>query len=444
MKTVFKPLADMDFANVLMEAYADTQTGTSLINKYRQHLLTNESTCALVNGFLSEAKNCMYDSGIVSVVNDLTDVIAENKISWQLATACEAINANHSSYNYLNRNAASTVEKLLEQNEENVVKYIKAGALKHVMFCEAIRNIVNGVFTDCQTVITEEYTATKPVSYVEENEGKKYFEVLGNIFSMEGTTIKEASASEVSGDFLVISRLLESNAAHFDANSETLTVDTPLATYEVFVENECTKCKRTPKKKCVDCDPEDKAHKDVKDLKTESITFENEFALREHNRMVVGATNYTQRNQVAELLEGIARAFEKFENFMLLDNTQIIESKNDKFVIIENAENAFAYLISSNHNTGWKLNTTIVEAINFIKKHTNLNIAKDYKSNIDEQIKKTEEDKAKQIAEDIKKGELTARKQKIEMLTEKFKDDPATLAVLAKVAQALNEDDTQD
>lgn len=427
MKTVFKPLADMDFANVLMEAYADTQTGTALINKYRQHLLTNESTCALVNGFLSEAKTCMYDSGIVSVVNDLTDVIAENKISWQLATACEAINANHSSYNYLNRNAASTVEKLLEQNEENVVKYIKAGALKHVMFCEAIRNIVNGVFTDCQTVITEEYTATKPVSFVEENEGKKYFEVLGNIFSMEGTTIKEASASEVSGDFLVISRLLESNAAKFDANSETLTVDTPLATYEVFVENECTKCKRTPK-----------AESD------KTITFENEFALREHNRMVVGATNYTQRNQVAELLEGIARAFEKFENFMLLDNTQIIESKNDKFVIIENAENAFAYLISSNHNTGWKLNTTIVEAINFIKKHTNLNISKDYKSNIDEQIKKTEEDKAKQIAEDIKKGELTARKQKIEMLTEKFKDDPATLAVLAKVAQALNEDDTQD
>ena len=427
MKTVFKPLADMDFANVLMEAYTDTQTGTSLINKYRQHLLTNESTCALVNGFLSEAKNCMYDSGIVSVVNDLTDVIAENKISWQLATACEAINANHSSYNYLNRNAASTVEKLLEQNEENVVKYIKAGALKHVMFCEAIRNIVNGVFTDCQTVITEEYTATKPVSYVEENEGKKYFEVLGNIYSMEGTTIKEANASEVSGDFLVISRLLESNAANFDANSETLTVDTPLAKYEVFVEEGCTKCKRTPKKET-----------------DKTIKFDNEFTLREHNRMVVGATNYTQRNQVAELLEGIARAFEKFENFMLLDNTQIIESKNDKFVIIENAENAFAYLISSNHNTGWKLNTTIVEAINFIKKHTNLNIAKDYKSNIDEQIKKTEEDKAKQIAEDIKKGELTARKQKIEMLTEKFKDDPATLAVLAKVAQALNEDDTQD
>jgi hypothetical protein len=295
---------------------------------------------------LKEAKNCLYDSGIVSIVNNLTETISENSISWQLATACEAINSNKSSYNYLNRNAASTVEKLLEQNEENVVKYIKAGALKHVMFCEAFRNIVNGVFTDCQTVITEEYVAKHPVSYVEENEGKKYFEVLGNIFAMEGTEIKEAKSSEVSGDFLVISRLLESNAANYDANAETLTVDTPLATYEIFTEDECVKCKRTSKKQA----PKDPEGKEAKEIKLESITFENEFQLREHNRLVVGATPMNRRNQIAELLEGIARSMEHFENFMLLDNTQIVESKNDKFVIIENAENAFTYLIASNHN----------------------------------------------------------------------------------------------
>ena len=106
-----------------------------------------------------------------------------------------------SSYNYLNRNAAATVEKLLEQNEENVVKYIKAGALKNVMFCESFRNIANSVYTDKQTVITEEYTAVKPVSYVEENEGIRYFEVLGNIFCVENNEIKESNASEVSGDY---------------------------------------------------------------------------------------------------------------------------------------------------------------------------------------------------------------------------------------------------
>lgn len=442
MKTIFKPLADLDFANVLTEAYADTQTGVALLNKYRQFLLTNESSCTVVNQFLKEAQNCMYDGGIAAVVGTITETIAENNVSWQLATACEAINNNRSSYNYLNRNAASTVEKLLEQNEEEVVKYIKAGALKHVMFCEAFRNIVNGVFKDCQTIVTEEYTAFRPVSYVEESEGKRYFEVLGNIYAIEGDTIKEAKSSDVTGDFLVISRLLESGYAKFDANEEKLTVDTPLAVYEVFVEEDCVKCKRTTKVKGADAEKKDPEGKDAKEIKLESITFNNEFELREHNRLVVGATAYNQRNQVAELLEGIARSMEHFQNFMLLDNTQIIESKNDKFVVIENGENAYAYSLYSNHTTGWKLNTTIVEAINFIKSKTNLNIAKDYKNNIDEQIKKTEADKAKQIEEDIKKGEMAARKAKIEALTEKYKDDPATLAVLAKVAQALNESET--
>lgn len=439
MNTVFKPLAEMDFATILREGFADTQTGAVILDKYRQFLLTNESSCSLVNKFLVEANKCMYDGGIASIVQKISEVISENRVSWQLASACEAIANNRSSYNYLNKNAASTVEKLLEQKEEDVVKYIKAGALKHVMFCEAFRNIVNSVFTDRQTIVTEDYTAVHPVSYIEENECKKYFEVLGNIYCIEGEAIKEAKATEVSGDFLVISRMLESSHANFDANNETLTLDTPLATYQIFVEDECKKCKRISKATTVD--PEDP---EGKKMKNEEIEFKDEFAIREHNRLVVGATAYTQRARISELLEGLARAYEHFENFALLDNTQIIESKNDRFVVIENAENAFAYLISSNHNTGWKLNTTIVEAINFIKKNTNLNIAKDYKENIDEQIKKTETEKAKEIQEAIKNDEMKARKQKIEMLTEKFKYDPATLAVLSKVAQALNEDDNQE
>ena len=83
------------------------------------------------------------------------------------------------------------------------------------------------------------------------------------------------------------------------------------------------------------------------------------------------------------------------------------------------------------------MNTTIVEALEFIKKQTNLNIAKDYKENVDEQIAKTEANAAEQIKESIKKDEMNARKKRIEMLTEKFKNDPARLAVLSKVAEAL-------
>ena len=69
---IFKPLADIDFANVLAEAFAETQTGVELINKYRQYMLKNESSCTLINNFLAEAKNCMFDNGVVSeVIEDL-------------------------------------------------------------------------------------------------------------------------------------------------------------------------------------------------------------------------------------------------------------------------------------------------------------------------------------------------------------------------------------
>lgn len=431
MKKIFKPLAELDFGALVAESFADTQTGAAFLAKYKTHLLKNSPSCSLINGFLKEAKAYEYDGGVCAVVKEILSTINENQVSWQLATACEAINSNTSSYNYLNRNAASTVETLLEQSEENVVKYIKAGALKHVMFCEAFRNIVNSVFVDCQTIITEDYTATHPVSYVEENEGKSYFEVLGKIFVIEGNTIKEASSSEVSGDFLVISRLLENSCTSFDPNSETLTVETELAVYEVCAEDGTLKCKRKSKKeKCKDCE----------ESRADEMVFTNEYAIREHNRLVVGATPINKRNAMAELLEGIARAFENFENFALLDNVQIVEGKNDTFVVIENEENALAYLLKSNHNTGWKVNTTIVEAIDFIKKQTSINIAKDYKENVNKQLEITEAQKAEQIAEDIKKGELLARKQRIEVLTEKFKNDPATLAILSKVAQQLNED----
>jgi hypothetical protein len=430
MKNVFKPLAELDFGKIISEAFADTNTGTQLLNKYRQYMLTNEASCTVVNNFLKDAKRCMYDSGISDLVSEISNFISECQVSWKLASVCEQINSNRSSYNYLNRNAAATVEKLLEQDEENVVKYIKAGALKQAMFCESIRNIVNSVFTDVQTIITEEYKATHPISYFEINEGKHYFEVLGKIYCVDGDQIKEAKSSEVSADFLMISRLLESTYANFDANTETLTVDTPLAQYDIHIEESCDKvtCKRTSKKKCADDNT----------CKVQEQVFDNVNSLREHNRLVASTCSYNTRRQTEELLESIARTFEHFDNFALLDNVQIVENAKEKFVVIENKTNMFAYSLKSTKSAGWKINTSIVEALDFIKKRTDINICKDYKDNVNEQIAKVDAERANDIKESIKRDEMNARKQKIEMLTEKFKNDPATLAVLSKVAESLN------
>ena len=143
-----KILAELEFNRILNEAGAQTQTGAELINKFRVFLMSNEATCELVNAFIREAQNCRYDNGVNMVLEEVSNYILDNKTLWALASAVESVNRNTYSYNYLNRNAAKQVEKVLEMEEDEAVKYIKAGALKNVMYCEAFRNIIQQVYKD--------------------------------------------------------------------------------------------------------------------------------------------------------------------------------------------------------------------------------------------------------------------------------------------------------
>ena len=117
-----KILAEIDFQSIIGESMAQTQTGAELLNKYKSYLLVNEASCSLINSFVKEAAQHTYDNGVNDALNAVAECINANKASWALASACEAINNDKSSYNYINRNAAKQVEKLLEMDEENVVK----------------------------------------------------------------------------------------------------------------------------------------------------------------------------------------------------------------------------------------------------------------------------------------------------------------------------------
>ena len=109
-----KILAEMDFGTIIGESNAQTSTGSDLLNKYKSHLMSNESTCGLVNNFIREANTCRYDNGVNTVLEHVADFIKCNKTVWALSTACESIMGNTSSYNYLNRNECKQVENLLE------------------------------------------------------------------------------------------------------------------------------------------------------------------------------------------------------------------------------------------------------------------------------------------------------------------------------------------
>lgn len=412
---ISKILVNLDFASLISEAYAQTQTGAEIINKYKAHVMSNESSCALVNNFIREASQCRYDNGVNQTLEVVADYINSNKTSWALASACESINANNKSYNYINRNAAKQVESLLEMEEEDVVKYIKAGALKNVMFCESFRNIAKQVFKETPMVeATAEYTKITPVSITENVGDGVCFQVAGQLFKMDSDkNVHEALWAEVSNTFRTVSQLLESQMTVIDNHS--IIVNSPVATYTI---SEAGKVVREGK--------EGKKEMSIDQL-------------REHNRLVLMTTNPRQRNNVAQILEAIALTCENYDSIVNMDNAAIYLTKNDKFMVIESNDSLYATLLMSNRTPKWTINENAIDAISFIKSKTNVSLSENYQSVIENAMSSADKAEKARIEEELKATEHQNYKERIENLTEKFKNDPVKLAVLSKLAQELSE-----
>ena len=405
---VYSTLANMDFQGILFEAQANTQTGENLLNKYKSFLLANEVTCRLVNSFVQEAKSCLYDGGVKYVLECVSNVINDNKISWQLATACESINRNNKSYNYLNRNAAQQVEKLLEMDESNVVKYIKAGALKNVMFCESFRQIAKQCYgTGCVVEAYEEFEAIHPFSIIESVGSVSFFEVCNKLYKLDEGNVSEANWDEVSHEFKMITSLLESKIIKYEN-------DTFFINFR------------------------DVEHQITESNKVVRLTKENE-QLRELNNLTVSTISPKAAHQVASVLESIALLCENFDNVVLLDNTRIISTNNDKFVVIESENgNIYAESIASVNPGKWSINESVIEAIDFIKKQTKTNISDLFTESIEKAFQERCLENEEEIKESMKNDQIQERREKIAMLTEKFKNDPARLAILSQLAEDLN------
>lgn len=412
-----KIIAEMGFGSIIGESTSQTQTGSELLNKYKSHLMANESTCALVNNFVKEASMCMYDNGVNRVLEAVTDYIRSNKTSWALATACESIRANNSSYNYLNLNACKQVEKLLEMEEDDVVKYIKAGALKNVMYCEAFRNIAKQVFKDQPIVEAHvDYTVAHPISITEYMGDGVCFEVNGTLYKIdEDKNIMEANWSEVSNTFKTITQLLESNITSVD-NFE-INVKVGNAEYIIKEENKVTR-------KGID--------------NTIEMTVEQ---LRDNNRLMINATNPRFKNRMAATLEAIALTCENYSHIVNMDNVSVYTTNRDKFVVIESGSNIYATLLNSNHSAKWTINENVIDALSFIKTHANVNISEHYKETVEQHLEQSTIDEREQIEKNLQDQKTNSYKERIANLIEKFKNDPVKLAVLSKLAQTIGEEE---
>ena len=423
MKT-FDLLASLDFGKIISESIASnkTQTGREFLEKYSAITMSNPVTCGLVNRFMTEAKNYLYDTAIYEAVEKINETLDKNKISWALATVCENINSNNSKYNYLNRQCADHVMTLLEgRTEQEVVAYIKAGALKNDMFCEGIRNVVKSVYKD-QAVIIENagYTLVHPVSYVEVNEGKTYFSLGNRTFNMDAEcNLYEVHQGERTGltpKFSFINETL--NRMTFDGKETFGYVFRGIkdVEYQISESNQITK---------------------IYDGEEETMTVE---AFRDNNRRYLMTVNPAKRNEVARMLEGLAQVAENYDNIVLVEEVSYVTtSRGKQFMIIEGQDCVnFTLMYSPTQKPFTKNYISIVECLNDIKNMCQLDLTSIYESRINEEFEKKNASEQKKVQESLENASIQSRREKIAMLTEAYKNDPATLAVLSRIALELN------
>lgn len=407
--TPYKVLVDLSFNHIISEATAQTQTGAEVITKYQTYLMANPESCGVVNQFVREAAQHVYDNGINEALAQVTDYIQSNKTSWALASACESILANELSRNMLNRNAARQVEKLLEQEEENVIKYIRSGALKNVMFCESFRSIAKQVFAG-ESIIEHkaDYKKITPVSLVETVTDGHCFVVAGKLYKTDDQqNVVEANWNEVSNTFKMVESLLESNICKIDETS--ITVDYNGSTFTI---NEDGISKKQG---------------------AEEHQFTTE-QFRDHARLMVMASNPRHRNTVAQVLEAISLAAEHYDNIVSLNHVGIYETANDRFMVIESGNTLFATLLASNRHPVWTINEDAIKALSFIKGKTNVELGEEYKAVVESAMEHASEEQKAEVARQLKENEEKSIKERIEALTEAFKHDPVKLQLLASLA----------
>lgn len=413
----YRTLLELDFISLLNESNAVTQTGSQFLNAYKASTMRSPVTHQLINNFINESKQYQYDNGVVAVARKIAEFINENKYTWQLSSICENIKNNDGRYNALNLNAVSQVETLLEMKEDDVIQYIKSGALKNVMYVESFQRVVRSVLRDMPVVqMNEQYSTFHPISFTESHDNALYFSVYGRTYKIdENNALSECNVNEVSEQFNRIMSLLSSNKIEYI--NETISYDSGSFTYKISEQGKCVK--------------------EMNGNKYE-MTVEQ---MRENNIIYLSTTKNNRRNEIASILETLAQICESFDSIAVLDNVSVVSTSRDRFVTItnESATEMTAFLLESTHAYNrWETTGDIISTLKFIKNNTNTDLTESYKDAIDNVLENRSEEEKKEMERQLNEDKINSRREKIAQLTEKFKNDPIRLAVLAQVSEDLH------
>lgn len=416
-----KLLSNLDFAAKLNSVEAVTESGKDFLKNYRGYMYQNASSCGIVNGFIQESQNYGYDTGVMTILESVLKFVNENKISWKLASACESVSNNNSTYNYIAKLGVAQVEKLLEMNESEIVQYIKGGCLKNVQYIPEFRNVCKEVFqsTVNETVHATTYTVSTPVSYVSVSENEQMFSILGKTYR-----IAEGKVELTKSDDATFNRI-NSLLPNFKMVDENLTYEYKQNytgdPYKFSInENEITFSKGTISEK-----------------------FESAADFRQYADGYSRQLMFNEKFNFINTCNCIAEVFEAMDQIVKIDVAKVMECVDGTVLaIVEGAENVNLNVArsivagSSCNNFDY-----MTEALAQVEKITGNDIKSLYEGRINEDCKKQDPESYKAIQEQLaaaKETEMSDRRKKITMLAEQFKNDPVKIALLNNVAKELS------
>ena len=414
-----KLLKNLDFAEKINKTEAITEAGKEMLSRYRGYCYSNPVTFGIVNGFVQEAQKFSFDTGLVSILESVLSILNENKISWKLASACEALNNNNSSYGYIAKIGVQQVEKLLEMNEAEVVSYIKAGSLKGIQYIPEFRAICKEVYrSSVNEVNAPTYKVTNPFCYVHIVEGKdKYVNVLGKTYKINENEVAEASCDNVK--FNKINGLLKNFAL----------VDENLVTEYKGTHGDTCKFTLTEGKLTL-----------TKGEINEEFTTPAEFLVYANNTSKVMPIH--EKMNWMNATKVVADVFEAMDSIVVLDCAKVLETSTGTVcAIVEGKDNVNLTVFRSvGCGTSSKNYEYVVEALQNLTKVSGIDLRPLYESRIDEECKSKDPEKYNMIKEELenqKTEKINDRKKKIAMLAEQYKNDPVKITLLNKAAKEL-------
>jgi len=154
---------------------------------------------------------------------------------------------------------------------------------------------------------------------------------------------------------------------------------------------------------------------------------------------MVLATNPRTRAELAQVLESIALLAENYSSVATLDQVAIYTTAHDKFLVIESGNNLVASLLASDRHPRWSINEDAVKVLSWIKTKTNVELGDEYKSIVESCLENASAQEKEKMQQQLQENQEKTLKERIGLLTEKYKDDPVKLQILAKLAAEVSE-----